>query len=472
MEEKNDLLLGVHQALDMLLAILAFWLAYWLRKPAEDIGISYTFILVLAVICSHLSLRLFRVYDPFSSQLFRQLVLKIVKAVASATNGVVFLLYTLHIDNVSRLMVCYFALFLVLLLIAAKALLYFTARHNRYRDYVVKTILIVGSRQRCVDLIKEIRKHPKGMYRILGCLETIERQQDVGNIVWDDVAIIGTMDDFNGILLEEPVDEVIWALPLKKVEEVHNYIFFAEHIGVRQRILPDFQIQRIQYYPVTSKVHVDQFVGVPTLSLFSTPAQDTALLIKTALDYICSVLGLIILSPLLAGIALLVKTTSRGPVFFSHTRCGLNGRRFSMYKFRTMVEGAEELRKGMVKVNEMDGPAFKMQDDPRVTPVGRFLRKTSLDELPQLFNVLKGEMSLVGPRPPLPEEVKKYNLWQRRRLSMKPGLTCIWQVSGRNDITFDYWMKMDLEYIDNWSFWLDVKLILLTVKEVLVGGGR
>jgi lipopolysaccharide/colanic/teichoic acid biosynthesis glycosyltransferase len=171
-------------------------------------------------------------------------------------------------------------------------------------------------------------------------------------------------------------------------------------------------------------------------------------------------------------IALLIKLTSKGPVLFTQRRSGLNGRQFSLYKFRTMVNNAEELKSQLAQDNEMDGPVFKMKKDPRVTRLGSFLRKSSLDELPQLFNILKGEMSLVGPRPPLPEEVERYQLWQRRRLSMKPGLTCIWQVSGRNDISFDNWMKMDLDYIDNWSLLFDLKLISITVKEMLLGKGR
>jgi len=159
-------------------------------------------------------------------------------------------------------------------------------------------------------------------------------------------------------------------------------------------------------------------------------------------------------------------------MIFSQERSGLNGRRFMLHKFRTMVVNAEDLKEKLLEENEVDGPVFKIKKDPRITWTGAFLRKTSLDELPQLFNVLKGEMSLVGPRPPIPSEVERYKLWQRRRLSMKPGMTCIWQVSGRNNISFEQWMNMDLEYIDNWSLRLDLKLLLLTVREVTIGGGR
>ena len=178
-----------------------------------------------------------------------------------------------------------------------------------------------------------------------------------------------------------------------------------------------------------------------------------------------------VLSPLLLAIALAIKLDSPGPVLFRQLRCGLHGRPFTFLKFRSMRVDAEALKKQLAPFNEMDGPAFKMTNDPRVTPVGRFLRRTSLDELPQLWNILRGDMSFVGPRPAVLEEVRQYEPWQRRRLSMQPGLTCLWQVSGRNELTFDEWMRLDLEYIDNWSLWLDLKIALKTIPAVLLGRG-
>jgi lipopolysaccharide/colanic/teichoic acid biosynthesis glycosyltransferase len=169
--------------------------------------------------------------------------------------------------------------------------------------------------------------------------------------------------------------------------------------------------------------------------------------------------------------AIAIKVTSPGPVFYQQIRCGLYGRRFALTKFRTMIDGAEDKLWEIRHLNEMDGPVFKMRDDPRVTPLGKFLRKSSIDELPQLWNVVKGEMSIVGPRAPLLEEVKHYSIPQRRRLSVKPGITCLWQVSGRSDISFQRWMDMDLEYIDNWSVWLDVIIMLKTIPAVFTGKG-
>ncbi|MDB1921566.1 sugar transferase [Clostridium tertium] len=189
---------------------------------------------------------------------------------------------------------------------------------------------------------------------------------------------------------------------------------------------------------------------------------------KRALDVIASFLGLVILSPILLIVAILIKLESKGPAIFAQSRIGLNGKEFKMYKFRSMVQNAEELKEKLAKQNEMSGPMFKIKNDPRVTKVGKFIRKTSIDELPQLLNILKGDMTLVGPRPSLPREVEKFESWMLKRLEVKPGLTCYWQVSGRNNIDFYEWMKLDLKYVNDMSFWLDIKLIFKTVA-VLFG---
>ena len=225
--------------------------------------------------------------------------------------------------------------------------------------------------------------------------------------------------------------------------------------------------QVLRHIDLTSK-YLDRYSGL---------AQETncnlELLVKSFIDYVGAIFLILLLSPVLLIVALLVKLSSPGPVIYSQERAGLNGRRFMVYKFRTMVADAEELRATLEDQNEMDGPVFKIKNDPRITRIGHFLRRTSLDELPQLFNILKGDMSLVGPRPPIPSEVEQYLPCQRRRLSMKPGLTCIWQVSSRrNDIPFEKWMKMDLKYIDNWCLLLDLKLLLRTLSTVILGSGR
>ncbi|MBM6820680.1 sugar transferase [Clostridium saudiense] len=189
--------------------------------------------------------------------------------------------------------------------------------------------------------------------------------------------------------------------------------------------------------------------------------------IKRVIDVVCSFVGVLVLSPLFVVIAIIIKFTSKGPVFFSQKRVGRDGKEFKMYKFRSMVVNAEELKEKLASQNEMSGPMFKMKDDPRVTKVGKFIRKTSIDELPQLWNVLKGDMSLVGPRPSLPKEVAQFEEWMYRRLEVKPGLTCYWQVSGRNNIDFEDWMKLDIKYVDERNLWIDIKLIFKTVGVLL-----
>ena len=203
----------------------------------------------------------------------------------------------------------------------------------------------------------------------------------------------------------------------------------------------------------------------------ATVGEEWQLLIKRLFDIIFSLAGIILLFPLFVALTVIIKRVCPGPAIFKQVRSGLNGRKFIMYKFRTMINGADKEKETLNGFNEMDGPVFKMRNDPRVTKFGRFLRRTSLDELPQLFNILKGEMSFVGPRPPVSEEVEKYEIWQRRRLSMKPGLTCLWQANGRNNVDFHKWMKMDLEYIDNWSLSLDLKILLKTIPAVLFSIG-
>lgn len=185
--------------------------------------------------------------------------------------------------------------------------------------------------------------------------------------------------------------------------------------------------------------------------------------IKRTIDIIFSILGLVLLSPLLIIIAIIIKIDSKGPIFFAQERVGYKGNHFKMYKFRSMVLNAEELKEKLQEKNEMSGPMFKMKDDPRVTKIGKFIRKTSIDELPQLINVLLGQMSLVGPRPSLPKEVEKFETWMLERLNVKPGLTCYWQVSGRNDIDFEDWMKLDIKYVNERNLWIDIKLIFKTV---------
>ncbi|BHH84248.1 sugar transferase [Desulforhopalus sp. 52FAK] len=478
LRKQSGLLLAMHQCIDLCIVALSFYLAYITKTnlPSHLSGLSiehdYNFILVLALVSFHISLRLIGGYYQYRRQTLRQVISKVIKATITGTAGIVFLNYMMHLDSISRLFITIFCCYSLIGLSIFKIFLYRTLAKARSRNYNTRSILMVGSRQRALAFIKEVRKRKDSGYRIIGCVETNDQRDLIGDRIHGPVKIIGVMDDFKTILEEEAVDEVVFGVPLKKIEDVHKFIYYAEEMGKNVRVLPDFQIHKIKYYPQTAKINIEEFLDIPTLALTSVPKNSNALLFKSCIDYAGAFIGITLLAPVFLCIALLIKMSSKGPIFFSQERSGLNGRRFKVHKFRTMVVNAEALREQLAEENEMDGPVFKMKHDPRITWIGRILRKTSLDELPQLFNVLKGEMSLVGPRPPIPAEVEDYKLWQRRRLSMKPGLTCIWQVSGRNDISFEQWMSMDMEYIDNWSLGLDLKLLILTVREVTVGGGH
>ncbi len=278
--------------------------------------------------------------------------------------------------------------------------------------------------------------------------------------------VLGSINELEQVLRTVPVGEVYLASnSAANAEEMQAAIKLCEKFGV-PFAMPAYQYRLERARPLPSHAVSDGYLHYQSVT--SKPAQ---MALKRAFDIFSTGMALWVLAPALLAVALLIKLTSRGPVFFRQVRVGLHGRPFRMLKFRTMVENAEALKAELAKQNEMDGPVFKMKRDPRITPIGKFLRKFSIDELPQLVNVLRGDMSVVGPRPPVPQEVAKYQVWQRRRLSVRPGLTCIWQVSGRNEISFEQWMYMDLEYIDNWSFTKDINLVLRTFPVVLTGRG-
>jgi exopolysaccharide biosynthesis polyprenyl glycosylphosphotransferase len=278
--------------------------------------------------------------------------------------------------------------------------------------------------------------------------------------------VLGRMGDLLQIVENNIVDDVIFAVGRRDLDRMEDLFLALHERGIRTRFA-------LRLFPRTpAKVELEELDGLPLLSFSPAPNGIVGLAAKRCLDIALAFLLLVLGLPIIVAVAAAIKLTSGGNVLFRQTRCGLNGRLFTLYKFRTMEEGAHEKRRALLPLNEMSGPAFKLRRDPRVTWLGRFLRRFSLDELPQLWNVLKGEMSLVGPRPPIPEEVAQYLPWQRRRLAMKPGLTCLWQISGRSDNPdFNQWMQLDLEYIDSWSPTLDFKILLKTIPVVLSGKG-
>jgi exopolysaccharide biosynthesis polyprenyl glycosylphosphotransferase len=328
---------------------------------------------------------------------------------------------------------------------------------------VFRRILIVGTSQRAKKFIGIIENNPSLSIKIVGLLDLDPGKK--GEIVGGH-EVIGTIDDIPNIINTNVVDEVVFIVPRSSLNKIEDVLFYCENAGLKIHIAVNLFDLKF------SKAKQTELQGFPFLVFESTPDKLDHLFIKRVLDFVASGIALVILAPVFAVVATVIKLTSEGPVIFKQSRCGLYGRKFNLYKFRTMIIDAESKLKDVLKYNEMDGPVFKMTNDPRITKIGKWLRKSSLDELPQIWNVLKGDMSLVGPRPPLHSEVQNYDNWQRRRLSMRPGITCLWQASGRNKITdFKEWMKLDLEYIDNWSLGLDVKILFKTIPVVLFGIG-
>jgi exopolysaccharide biosynthesis polyprenyl glycosylphosphotransferase len=281
-----------------------------------------------------------------------------------------------------------------------------------------------------------------------------------------DKPLLGMVDDLEQILHTRIVDEVAICLPFQMEELIEGCAYLCEQEGKTVR-LPVAPVERL-----LTTGRLESVDGIGVYSLANGPDRAVALLAKRGMDLVGSAVLLVLFSPVLGVLALLIKLDSKGPVFFRQERVGLQGRSFHVVKFRSMRTGAEEQLDELLQHNEINGHAFKLAEDPRITRVGRFLRRSSLDELPQLLNVLRGEMSLVGPRPPLPREVANYDIWHRRRLSMKPGMTGLWQVGSRHSPEFDHWVEQDLEYIDSWSLWLDLKIMARTVPAVLSGTGR
>lgn len=275
----------------------------------------------------------------------------------------------------------------------------------------------------------------------------------------------GTLDDFATVLHSSVIDAVILLPQGISFSQVSTWLRQCETEGIEAWLLSDFLRTSI------AEVSLDELAGEPML-LFSTTAKSAwALMMKRLLDIILSAAAIVLLSPLWLAFVIVIRVTSPGAAFFSQRRSTLRGREFNMLKFRTMVLNAEDIRQKLDEHNEVSGPVFKMKDDPRVTPFGRWLRRYSMDEIPQLWNVLKGDMSIVGPRPPIPAEVAQYENWQRRRLSMRSGCTCLWQIGGRNKLSFEDWMRLDLKYIDTWSLGLDCQIMFKTISTIFRGTG-
>jgi exopolysaccharide biosynthesis polyprenyl glycosylphosphotransferase len=472
------------KVLDILLTILAFLVACLLKEyllhgilqGIECDPLYFLYILLMIVIIWHLVFRFSNIYSFYLSKShFKKNSVNIVSSIIVCVIILLFVFYLFGIEKVSVLNVVIFTALNLFFLLIYRFIIYkfswffHDKKHLRFDVLLV----LVGSRTAARELVENILKRNDSKIRIVGCIDTDKSR--VGREIINGIKVVGTLDDLDRILIENTVDEIVFAMPINEIVKAEIYFRLAETMGISIRILPPWYLRKfLQTRPHFYSMNYEDFFGVPTFLLSPAPGKKSSLMLKSLMDYTLAVAMFLVLSPLLLIIAFAIKMISPGPVLFRQKRCGLYGRIFSMYKFRTMVTDAEMMRYEMGRLNEATGPVFKIREDPRVIPyIGRFLRKTGLDELPQLYNVLRSEMSIVGPRPPIPEEVRDYDLWQRRRMSMKPGLTCLWQITpDRNDIDFEEWMRMDLEYIDNWSLSLDLKIFLKTAQAVLAGSGR
>ncbi len=465
---------------DLLLIIISLLLAYFLRDnvpvlsayellPLAHVNYYLGLLPILLIIWGGL-LYYFGMYESFYVKLSKSLIIILKTALIG------FVLFGSYIfvlrmqQEVSRLVIFFTFLFSVILLSLDKIALFYVSKYLWKRDesfysalISFRRILVIGTGRRAQQFVSLIKQNPGWGMKVIGM---IDKNPDKKGKEISGYKILGSFKDVPEIVHENIIDETLFIVPRSWLDSIENIIRFCESEGIKVNIAADL------YDFDFSKIKFTNFHGIPLFTFSSTTDKFGHLFLKRIFDFVFACLGLLLLSVFFVFVSVMIKLSTRGPVFYSQLRCGLYGRQFNFYKFRTMVVDADAGLKDLMKYNEMNGPVFKMTNDPRVTSVGKLLRKFSIDELPQLWNVIKGDMSLVGPRPPLPREVEKYTPCQRRRLSMRPGITCLWQISGRSKISdFNRWLELDLEYIDSWSFLLDLKIILRSIPVVLLGKG-
>ncbi|MCU0784056.1 MAG: sugar transferase [Verrucomicrobia bacterium] len=451
----------IHQLMDACLFALSFWLAYmlrsnlaiveWLNLPLPPKGmetVSWFYLILIPV--APLVLESQGFYDrPMISSRHKTLW-PLFKGCFLITVGLILAFFFLKL-NVARSMVIWFGFISFGLVYLKEEIVRWVVQSKLSQAQHQRRFLLIGASEETARMRDELRAHPEVNMKVVAELDLNQTSLD---------ALVKLLHDHS-------VNGVILGARHTYFEQVEAVIKACEMEGVEAWLVADFFRTQI------SRTSFDDFYGRPVMVFRTTPEASWQSVAKRAMDFVGAIVALLLLSLPLALVSLLIKLSSPGPVLFHQMRSGLNGAPFTLYKFRTMVTNAEQLKHELEAMNEMRGPVFKVTKDPRITPLGKILRRYSIDEFPQLFNVLRGEMSLVGPRPLPVDEVRRFNdLSHRRRLSVRPGLTCLWQVSGRNQIIeFKDWVRLDLEYIDNWSLWLDLKILVRTIPVVLLGTG-
>lgn len=411
---------------------------------------------------------LFSAFGLYESRRLSGRMAEVADVVKATSIGTLFLWGTsllFHIRMASPLFLVVFLALSTLLLVCSRLTLRALLAQGRRHGRNLRHMLIVGTNARAVEFADKIQSRPGFGYRIIGFAD--REWAGLDRLRCNGYSVVCDLDTLPEFFRHNVVDEVVIALPIRSFHDSASRIAAAcEQQGIVFRVLSSlFDLKR-------AHVRAEELEGDLWITHNAGIYEGWPLVMKRALDFSVALVALIILWPVMLLVALLIKITSPGPILFKQGRVGQNKRRFNIHKFRTMVVDAEEKMKEVEHLNEVSGPVFKIKHDPRITSIGRFLRKTSIDELPQLINVIKGDMSLVGPRPLPVRDYEGFSEdWHRRRFSVRPGITCLWQVCGRSSLPFEKWMELDMQYIDKWSFWLDLKILARTIPAVLKGYG-
>jgi len=464
----------IAQIVDYFTSLVSFITAYsvyhFLKRIYPNIltgnFIFDEFYLLVILFLGYTTVLFFKKYRAYSYQRFTSIISEYVIVVKVAILNFllsVVILYMIKGVLVPRVFLVLSLVFSIVFFVIQKTFVIYLASIIRKKGKDRKKVILVGTGTRARQFIDTVNNNYGWGLDIIGLL-TGEMDR-VGETV-NGIKIIDTYDNIQKILKNYNPEEVIITISTKRFDKIRDILESCENMGVYVRLNSDF------FGQITKNVKVENVFGLNIISFYPTKQSEWELIIKRIIDIGVSLALIIILLPVFIIIMLIIYFQDGFPVLYKWEIVGYKRKPIVSWKFRTMVKNADELKKDLLQNNEMTGPMFKLTNDPRILPVGHFLRKYSLDELPQLLSVLKGDLSLVGPRPPLQYEFKEFDLWHRRKLSVKPGLTCLWQISGRNRINnFDDWAKLDLEYIDNWSIWLDIKILLKTLPVVLSGKG-